>query len=153
MKLKVLASVFLVAFGLAGISFSDIIKPTNGVKKTTIIKKRHIKKKKVVKVVKKPLKKAVSAPIVPGPSADQTSVSISNYLFAPATTSISPGTIVTWNNLDTVPHTVTVTNGPEQFDSGEITPGGKFSHNFTKIGTFSYDCGIHPSMTGRVTVK
>lgn len=37
-------------------------------------------------------------------------------------------------------------------DSGDIPPGGSWNHTFTQIGTFTYHCHPHPSMTGYVTV-
>jgi plastocyanin len=29
----------------------------------------------------------------------------------------------------------------------------KFSYTFTKAGTYSYYCSVHPKMTGQVVVK
>ena len=29
----------------------------------------------------------------------------------------------------------------------------KFSYTFTKAGTYSYYCSIHPKMTGQIVVK
>lgn len=40
------------------------------------------------------------------------------------------------------------------FDSGNIAPGGTFSHTFDNEGTFEYYCELHsPDMQGQVTVS
>ncbi len=63
---------------------------------------------------------------------------------------------VTWNNKDTVVHTVTSGNGfsdpnmGKEFDSGLL--GGIFVHRFNTTGTFDYFCQIHPTMVGKVIV-
>jgi plastocyanin len=63
---------------------------------------------------------------------------------------------VTWNNKDTVVHTVTSGAGfsdpkmGKEFDSGLL--GGTFVHRFTGNGTFTYFCQIHPTMVGKVVV-
>jgi hypothetical protein len=39
------------------------------------------------------------------------------------------------------------------FDSGSFKPGQSWTHAFTKPGTYSYFCTIHPWMNGVVTVQ
>ena len=47
----------------------------------------------------------------------------------------------------------TVTNPPtEPFDSGTLTSGGSFRHDFATAGSFGYRCRFHAIMTGTVTV-
>lgn len=104
-------------------------------------------KKKAVKAVKKP------APVVPGPSADQPAIAISNFAFNPPVITVSPGSSVIWNNLDSVPHTVTSLSGPEKFDSGELRQGARFIYKFTKVGTYNYYCSLHPAMLGKIIVQ
>lgn len=64
---------------------------------------------------------------------------------------------VTWNNMDNQTHTVTSiipSYGPlAVYDSGPIPPKGNFSYTFDTPGTFEYYCTIHPSMTGKITVR
>lgn len=66
---------------------------------------------------------------------------------------VAPGTTVTWVNNDTEAHTVTSVDSPPAFSSGNILPGGSFSHTFNNPGTFDYFCDIHPNMTGSVEVQ
>ena len=77
--------------------------------------------------------------------------------YQPNPVNVKAGGIVTWNNDDTVVHTVTSGTGLQdphlgnQFDSGLL--GGHFSHIFFKPGTFPYFCQIHPTMVGKIIVK
>lgn len=71
---------------------------------------------------------------------------------------VSAGTTVTWTNRNSVNHTVTSGNSSdddagEEFNSGEIPPGGQFSHTFENAGSYDYFCAIHPSMSAEVTVS
>lgn len=73
--------------------------------------------------------------------------------YAPATVVVPRGTMVTWINRDVRPHSVTSADG--LFDSGLITPGGRWSRTFDAEGTFAYECYLcfcNP-MTGRVVVE
>jgi plastocyanin len=79
-------------------------------------------------------------------------VMIENYKFSPAALTVSVGDTVKWTNMDTAPHTVTVTSGPVKFNSGNLAKGQSFSYTFTKAGTYAYYCAVHPDMTAKVTV-
>jgi plastocyanin len=60
--------------------------------------------------------------------------------------------IWTWTSPN---HTVESVAGSadETFTSGFLGPiGSTFSHTFTVVGTNDYVCGVHPSMTGTITV-
>ncbi|MEO8973050.1 MAG: hypothetical protein ABI406_15805 [Ktedonobacteraceae bacterium] len=70
------------------------------------------------------------------------------FEFSPSVISIPPGTLVTWVNHTTAPHTVT--GGP--LGSSIINPGGTFSFRFNSGGSVGYHCSIHPFMTGTVNV-
>jgi plastocyanin len=78
---------------------------------------------------------------------------IDNFSFAPATLAVAVGTTVTWTNRDDIPHTVVSTDDPKAFKSKVLDTDEKFSYTFTKPGTFSYFCSVHPKMTGTVVVK
>jgi plastocyanin len=54
--------------------------------------------------------------------------------------------------MDSAPHTVTVSSGPEKFGSPNLQKGDSFSYKFTKPGTYDYYCAVHPDMKGSVTV-
>jgi plastocyanin len=60
------------------------------------------------------------------------------------------GDTVTWQNLDAVPHTVTLDDGSVD---GRVSAGASFSHAFMAAGTFPYHCTVHPSMTGTITIS
>jgi plastocyanin len=79
-------------------------------------------------------------------------VMIQNYAFSPASLTVSVGDTVKWTNMDTAPHTVTVTSGPVKFNSGNLAKGQSFSYTFKTAGTYSYYCAVHPDMTAKVTV-
>ncbi|MEU5263920.1 cupredoxin family copper-binding protein [Amycolatopsis sp. NPDC021455] len=88
------------------------------------------------------------------PAATPTTKSVDamGYKFSPASLTISVGDTVTWTNHDTAPHNVVVTDGPEKFTSPTLQTGQTFSHTFTKAGTYSYYCAIHPDMKATITV-
>lgn len=79
-------------------------------------------------------------------------VTISGYAFSPANLTVKKGTTVTWTNNDAVAHTVTETDGQTGPKSGDLNQGQTYSFTFDTVGTFKYDCSIHPYMTGTVTV-
>jgi nitrite reductase (NO-forming) len=67
------------------------------------------------------------------------------------------GSMVTWKNDDSAPHTVTSgtveSNRPTpdgRFDSGIMNAGDSFPFVFDKAGDYPYYCTIHPWMTGKV---
>jgi amicyanin len=94
-----------------------------------------------------------SPPSSPSPTstAGLTAVKISGLAFDPANITVPMGTVVTWTNLDSVPHTVTSDTGV--FESGTLSRNATFSYTFNSRGTFSYSCTIHPSMKGKVVVE
>lgn len=84
------------------------------------------------------------------PAAGDASVSIADLAYNPADIAVSTGQTVVWTNDDSVPHTVTSTDG--LFDSGIFDPGASFSWTFEESGSFPYVCQLHPQMQGVVTV-
>ena len=83
--------------------------------------------------------------------ADATIVRIVNLSFDPAQITIATGTTVAWRNEDSVPHTVTSTDGA--FDSGIFDPGATFTWTFAEPGSFPYACQLHPQMQGTVIAE
>jgi plastocyanin len=79
-----------------------------------------------------------------------TAVTIMSFAFTPSSLSVQTGTRVTFTNRDAATHTVTANGG--LFNSGDLTPGQRFSFTFMGRGSFAYHCRIHPSMTGTITV-
>ena len=62
------------------------------------------------------------------------------------------GTQVTWTNQDDIPHTI-VSDDKTTFKSKALDTDEKFTFTFTKAGTYTYFCSIHPKMTARVVVQ
>ncbi len=81
----------------------------------------------------------------------QNAVSITGFKFVPDTIRVAQGSTVTWTNSDAATHTATVDSGTE-FDSGQLTTGASFSHQFNTAGTFMYHCAIHASMAHAVVI-
>jgi plastocyanin len=85
------------------------------------------------------------------PSAANAEVKIDNFVFGPQTLTVPIGATVTWTNKDDIPHTTVSTDGV--FKSKVMDTDEKFSFTFTKAGTYSYYCSVHPKMTGKVVVQ
>lgn len=81
------------------------------------------------------------------------SVVIENSTFNPETITISRGSVVSWENKDSLAHQINSDGDLSDFASGLIDQNGKFSFTFDKAGTFKYHCSIHPEMKGNVIVK
>jgi len=76
-------------------------------------------------------------------------INVQNFSFTPATLTIKKGSVVTWINNDSVPHTINSTI----FDSDKLSKNQSFSYTFNNAGTFDYYCGLHPSMKGAIIVE
>ena len=85
------------------------------------------------------------------PTAANTEIKIDNFSFGPETLTVPVGATVTWTNKDDIPHTTVSTDGA--FKSKVMDTDEKFSYTFTKPGTYSYFCSVHPKMTGKVVVQ
>ena len=95
-----------------------------------------------------------SAPQMLAATADETpqnQVKIDNFAFTPATITVSTGTQVKWVNHDDIPHNVV--SDDKSFKSKALDTDQEFTFTFTKPGTYTYFCSIHPKMTGKVVVK
>jgi nitrite reductase (NO-forming)/hydroxylamine reductase len=91
----------------------------------------------------------------PGAAAEvagvtRATVTIVDLAFLPHTLIVATGAAVTWQNDDTVVHTITCAEG--WFDSGQLAAGESFDYQFDKPGTFRYQCDNHPNMEGLVIV-
>lgn len=81
---------------------------------------------------------------------DGSSVAIEGFAFGTSNLSVAVGTVVTFDNKDSAPHTVTADDG--SFNES-VGAGGTAEVKFDSVGTFAYHCEIHPSMTATVTVE
>jgi len=85
------------------------------------------------------------------PKAQASPVNISNFAFAPPTTTVAVGTQVKWTNQDGAAHTVTADDA--RFHSDTLEHSETFSQTFSAAGTCSYHCSIHPFMKGKIVVQ
>ncbi|WP_413771403.1 cupredoxin family copper-binding protein [Mesorhizobium sp. PAMC28654] len=92
------------------------------------------------------------AMVAPAPlqAADAQVVKIDNFTFTPAALTVKPGTTVTFENDDDIPHLVVANDGA--FRSKALDTGDTYAFTFTKAGDFAYYCGLHPHMQGKITV-
>ncbi|HEX2175361.1 MAG TPA: cupredoxin domain-containing protein [Nocardioidaceae bacterium] len=86
-------------------------------------------------------------PPPPSNGGEQVAVSIGSN-FSPGNVTVPVGSVVTWTNDDSAPHTATGTG----WDSGMLTTGQTWSRTFNQAGTFEYVCDYHANMTGTVQV-
>jgi YVTN family beta-propeller protein len=101
-----------------------------------------------IQVGKAPRKLVVQPWTMPAESA----VNISKFAFSPASITISAGQSVTWTNSDPVAHTTTSDDGMS-WDSGNLSPKATFSTTFSRPGTYTFHCDVHPFMQGTVVVR
>ena len=78
-------------------------------------------------------------------------VSIANFAFAPAMTTILAGQSLTWSNDDGAPHGLKYKDGAQGLDP--LLPGETFSRTFDRPGTYDYACSVHPYRVGTVEVR
>jgi plastocyanin len=112
-----------------------------------------------------------SEPAPMEPDGDPVTVTIEmtdGLVFDPSSVTIRVGDTVEWVNASGTVHTATadpalaanpdnvlLPAGAEPFDSGVLSPGGRFSHTFTVAGEYRYVCLPHEfaGMIGTVTVN
>jgi plastocyanin len=76
---------------------------------------------------------------------------VDNFSFDPETLTVPTNSNVTWVNKDDVPHVIASNEGI--FKSKALDTNDKYSYTFTKPGTYSYYCSIHPKMVGKIIVQ
>ena len=73
--------------------------------------------------------------------------------YSPNHAPVSGGSTVTWNNVDSTPHTATADDG--SFDTGIINGGSSSSaliNTSTETRTIPYHCSFHPEMRGTLQI-
>ena len=85
------------------------------------------------------------------PSAATHEVVISDFAFNPPHVTVSQGDTVTWVNRDVVRHNATASD--KGWTSGTLRSGASGSITANTVGTFTYICTRHPSMTGTLVVE
>lgn len=93
----------------------------------------------------------VSAPAPVAAAPFEIKIVISGFKFVPSEVTVKAGTKVTWTNQDGAAHTVE--GGAGMMKSDDLAKGDSYSVVMSKTGTYSYVCGIHPSMSGKVVVE
>jgi plastocyanin len=75
-------------------------------------------------------------------------------MFAPASLTVAPGTVVTVRNEDTVTHTLADKADAGLFSTGDIAAGqSKTFKAPAKAGSYGYICTIHQYMSGTLNVS
>jgi len=78
-------------------------------------------------------------------------IDIQNFAFTPSETRAARGTKITWTNRDSIQHSVISDTG---IFSGPLLPQGQsFSTTLSAPGTYTYHCGPHPNMKGKIIVE
>jgi plastocyanin len=77
-------------------------------------------------------------------------VQIKDFKFAPQPVNAKVGDTVGWTNGDSAPHTATMDDGSCSTDP--IAQGATGLLTFTKAGTYTYHCKIHPTQMKDFTV-
>ena len=83
--------------------------------------------------------------------AQDAMVVMKNFDYSPMELTVTPGSTVTWKNLDGEPHTIASVDGT--FHSPALDQGDTYQFKFDKPGVYKYICSIHPKMMATITVK
>jgi plastocyanin len=82
-------------------------------------------------------------------------IRIANFVYDPATATVSVGDSVVWENGDVMAHTATRTDDPA-FDTGFLAQNATSApvtfSEASKGDGFEYFCTPHPFMRGRIVV-
>jgi plastocyanin len=78
-------------------------------------------------------------------------VKIDNFVFSPNPLTVAVGSTIRWTNQDDIPHNVV--SDDKSFKSRALDTDDTFTYTFTKPGTYTYFCSIHPKMTGKIVVQ
>ena len=84
-------------------------------------------------------------------SGSGNTITVVSFAFDPSSLTISAGETVTWTDGSTY-HTVFSNDGLWAV-SHALTSIDSFEYTFNDVGTFTYKCGNHSSMTGTIIVE
>jgi len=79
-------------------------------------------------------------------------VKMQNTAFDPADVTAKVGDTIEWENYDDFDHNVVADSGAD-FKSDNFGKGGTFEWKATKPGEVTYECTLHPGMTGTINVE
>jgi len=84
-------------------------------------------------------------------AADEPTIAIEKFAFAPKEITVTPGSTVRWINHDETPHTISAPD--KRFVSPAMDTNDQYEYTFASEGDYSYFCTLHPFMTGVVHVR
>jgi plastocyanin len=79
-------------------------------------------------------------------------ITIVDFTFTPADAVVPAGTTIVFTNEDSFAHSV-VPDGEAFSPSPTLEHGDSYRVTLDEPGTYPYSCGIHPRMTGTITVQ
>ena len=75
------------------------------------------------------------------------------FVFAPALVTIHVGDTVMWKDTTVTPHNVVGQGSASKVIKKTAIDAKSYKVTFTKKGTYTYVCQIHPGMVGQIVVK
>ena len=103
---------------------------------------------------------ACAMPNEPPPIEGVTDVKMEGIAFVPKTVTISVGDSVRWTNLEGLLIVHTTTSGDpadgntgDLWNSGNLSPGDSFTHQFDQAGEFEYFCIPHQALPAMRNAK
>jgi plastocyanin len=78
-------------------------------------------------------------------------ISMKSLKFHPGNAQVTVGQPVVWVNSESIPHDVKADSGAG-FASKTFGKGGEYTWVPPKAGTVTYECTLHPGMTGTLKV-
>ncbi len=76
-------------------------------------------------------------------------VEISGFAFIPKGLKVNIGDTITWTNKDIVPHNI-IDSSHQKSLSPKLSTGETFT--FLVKNSMLYECGLHPSMKGKISL-
>lgn len=90
--------------------------------------------------------------VFPVQAAATATVFVSGFAFAPSQVTVLKGGTVTFINGDQASHSIVPGPGAQFTASPVLAQGAQATVTFDHVGAQPYACGLHPAMTGKVTV-
>ena len=78
-------------------------------------------------------------------------IAMKSLRFKPDHVQVPVGQKITWRNTESVPHDVKA-DGGASFASTTFGKDGTYAFTPAKTGTITYECTLHPGMTGTIDV-
>jgi plastocyanin len=91
-------------------------------------------------------------PSTPAAPVATTSVTLQGSAFDPSNIVVGPGATVTFTNADGINHNVTF-SGQAVAPIGDWSTGARTAVMPTAVGTYNFNCSLHPGMSGSVKVQ